>query len=355
MTGNEARTLLVVDDNEMNRDMLARRLARHGHHVVIAEDGIRALNLLKTTPVDMILLDLMMPGLSGYEVLERLKADPNTAHLPVIVISAIDELDSIVKCLELGAEDHLPKPFNPVILRARVEASLNKKRLHDLEQQRRQEIEVERQRSDELLHALLPEPIAQRLKDGEATIADDLSDVGVLFADLSGFTTFAAQAPASTVVSYLDGLFAQFDLLVRAAGVEKIKTIGDAYMVAGGLPGQGPGHFHRLADLALSMARITARTKRPDGQCFQLRVGLHAGPVVAGVIGRTRMVYDLWGDTVNVASRMESQGVPGRVQCTEEFAKRLGSEFNVEPREAIEVKGRGKMETFWITGRTLVT
>ena len=192
--------LLVVDDDEANRELLARRLRRQGFTPTVVAGGVEALQALRAQPFDLVLLDLVMPGLDGYQVLTRLKSDPALAALPVIMISAMDQVEGIARCLEAGAEDYLPKPFDPVLLRARVGAALERKQLLDAERVYLKQIEDERARSERLLLNVLPRPIADRLKGGETLIVDSFEEVTVLFADLVGFTRLAEQlSPARGV------------------------------------------------------------------------------------------------------------------------------------------------------------
>ena len=202
-------------------------------------------------------------------------------------------------------------------------------------------IAAERERSERLLLNVLPEPIAERLKAGESPIADRASDVGVLFADIVGFTPLSETMRPEELVHVLDEVFTVFDGLVADHGLEKIKTIGDAYMVASGLLGGGSGHAEDLAEVALEMQAAIART-RP----LEVRIGIDIGPVVAGVIGHQKFIYDLWGDTVNTAGRMESHGVPGAIQVTERAYLRLAPAFAFEERGVIDVKGKGPMRTY---------
>ncbi len=215
------------------------------------------------------------------------------------------------------------------------------------------ELASEREKSERLLLNVLPESIAERLRGEESTIADSFDDVTVLFADICGFTRYSAQVPAEQLVDRLDAIFSSFDDLAGELGLEKIKTIGDAYMLAGGLPEPHPDPAGAVARMALAMgdelARLNARSElAASDDAFSVRIGIHTGPVVAGVIGRRKFIYDLWGDTVNTASRMESHGEPGRVQVSETTARALGDRFVLEPRGTIEVKGKGAMKTYWL-------
>jgi len=207
-------------------------------------------------------------------------------------------------------------------------------------------LEAERERSERLLLNVLPEPIADRLKRHEGVIAEQHDEVTVLFADLAGFTEMTADMDPRSLVGLLDEIFTSFDALVDAEGLEKIKTIGDAYMVAGGLPSPRVDHAEAVAHVALAMRDDVARIASSTGAPLSIRIGIDSGPVVAGVIGRSKFIYDLWGDTVNTASRMESHGVPGEVQLTERAADRLQGAFELEPRGPIQVKGKGPMQAF---------
>jgi class 3 adenylate cyclase len=213
-------------------------------------------------------------------------------------------------------------------------------------------LEVERARSEGLLRTMLPASIAERLKQRQEVIADASPQVTVLFADIADFTEHAERSPPAATVALLNQLFSQFDALTEARGLEKIKTVGDAYMAAGGLPDPMPDHAGAMAELALEMLEFAARQRLPDGGPVRLRIGLDSGPVVAGVIGRRRFSYDLWGDTVNTASRMEATGVPGCIQVTERTRQLLGDRYVFGERRTIQVKGKGKMLTYFLSGRT---
>ncbi len=207
---------------------------------------------------------------------------------------------------------------------------------------------VERDRSQQLLHVILPRHIAGRLQQGSGHIADHHPEVTVLFADIAGFTPWASSQSPDRVVELLEQVFSRFDACVAEAGAEKIKTIGDAYMAISGAPEPRGDHAEVMAKLALSFMREVEMLGRETDIPLQLRVGLHSGPVVAGVIGTVRFSYDVWGDTVNTASRMESQGEPGRIHVSAETMTRIGQRFTLEKRGTISVKGKGEMETWWL-------
>ena len=340
--------VLVVDDNESNRDLLARRLNKEGHRVEVARDGFEALAALDRTAFDLLLLDLMMPGLSGIEVLARLKARPDLAGIPVIMVSALHEMDMVVRCVEAGADDYLPKPVNPTLLSVRIDALLERKQARDRERSYLQQIEEEKRTSERLLLNILPEQIIKRMSDGELQIADRFEDVTVLFSDVVGFTAMSSRISAQVLVDALNRLFSAFDAATRRFGIEKIKTIGDSYMAAAGLPEPRSDHAEASVELARTLLEATREVRRESGHDFHIRIGLHSGPVVAGVIGAHKFAYDVWGDTVNVASRMESHGIPGRIHMSAETARRLGGRFLLESRGLITIKGKGEAETFFL-------
>ena len=233
------------------------------------------------------------------------RTNPKLQHIPVIMISALDEIDSIVRCIEAGAEDYVPKPFDPVLLGARIDASLERKRLRDREHAFTNELRVEKGKTEALLLNILPGTIVSRIRNGEIAIADRFPDATILFADLVGFTDLAGRHSPGRVVELLNRLFSAFDKLAKRLKVEKIKTIGDAYMAAGGLPEESPGHALSVAEMALGMIEAVRETGRRFGEALEVRIGIHSGDVVAGLIGQHRSIYDVWGDTVNIASRLE--------------------------------------------------
>jgi class 3 adenylate cyclase len=212
-------------------------------------------------------------------------------------------------------------------------------------------LQREQERAERLLLNILPEPIAERLKNDQQSIAESFPDVTVLFADIVGFTQLAGHIPPTDLVNVLNRIFSAFDLLTERYGLEKIKTIGDAYMVVGGLPHHRPDHAEAIAAMALDMQAEIQRFNAEYQETFKIRIGINTGPVVAGVIGIKKFIYDLWGDTVNIASRMESQGIAGRIQVSEATYKHLQTKFLFGKRGTIEVKGKGEMTTYLLLGR----
>jgi adenylate cyclase len=343
--------ILVVDDAEANRDLLSRRLRRNGHAVDTVENGILALQAAAKSEYDLILLDLMMPDMNGFEVLTRLKADAAIQHIPVMMISALDEIDSIVTCIEAGAEDYISKPFDPILLTARIEASLERKRLRDREQAFMNQLKLEKHKTESLLLNILPEMIIRRIRQGEVEIADRFTEATILFSDLVGFTGLASRCSPSRIVDILNHLFSAFDGLAERLKLEKIKTIGDAYMLAGGLPQQDPYHAIAVSQMALGMLEIVHEAGARFGENLEVRIGIHSGEVVAGLIGRHRSIYDVWGDTVNTASRLESSGLPNRIHISDSTYHQVKDRFSCELRGPVEIKGKGMMLTYFLGQR----
>ena len=347
--------ILVVDDNQSNRELLERQLTREGHRVVAAEDGRGALEMLEAGEfdlvlLDLVLLDLIMPGLNGFEVLSRIKADARLHEIPVIMVSAFDDADSAIRCIGAGAEDYLAKPINSVLLKARITTCLEKKRLRDRERLHLEQLAMEKTRNEKLLLNILPRRIIERLNEGETMIADRHDEVTVLFADLVGFTAVSAHMPPLDLVANLNRLYSEFDALARDLAVEKIKMIGDTYMVAAGVPEPRADHANAIANMGLGMIDVLQDTARGVVYPFDIRIGIHSGPVVAGIIGTYRFLYDVWGDTVNVASRLETSSLPNRIQLSSATVALLSKNFDYEHRGGTEIKGIGELETFFLNG-----
>lgn len=336
--------VLVVDDEEPNRLLLRAPLEARGYEVEEASNGEEALRQVAARPPDVVLLDLMMPLLDGFQTCRRLKSQPATAPIPVLMVTALSERQERLLAIQAGANDYLAKPVDLQDLILRVGNAVQIKRLYD-------QVQAERERSERLLLNILPAPVAERMKRGETPIADAVPEAGVLLADLVGFTRLASTVGADHVVELLDEVFSAFDLLVERSGLEKIKTIGDAYLAAAGVPLPHPQPAHAVATLALALQTETQRFNENYGTSFRLRIGLSVGPLVAGVIGRNKFAYDIWGETVNVACRLCGAARPGEILLPAETASGLKEHFDLGAPSPVELKGLGLMQVRPLLGR----
>jgi adenylate cyclase len=491
--------ILVVDDLPVNLRLLLNLLRENGYKARAVIDGHLAVEIAQSIQPDLILLDILMPSINGYEICQQLKANPKTRDIPVIFISALNEGWDKARAFEVGGVDYITKPFHLEEVLIRVQNQLTQRFLIKILQQQtkllyqqnrylqaeisdrkqteaalkiakeryysifenaivgiyqitpegeylsvnpalakmcgysspedfaqnvcdvdtqfyldpqhrhkfaaaleerdtvsgfeslicckdgktiwisetaravrdsigkllyyegmvseiterklaQEALKFQKAQSEELLLNILPEQIATRLQAGETLIADQFQEASVLFADLVGFTQLSCQKTPAELIEFLNKIFSKFDRLAAKHGLEKIKTIGDAYMVVGGLPTPDPNHARKTAQMALDMQASLAQFNVQEKQELQLRIGMNIGPVVAGVIGMSKFSYDLWGDTVNVASRMESNGLPGKIQVSAATYEYLKDEFTFEKRGEIIIKGKGAMITYWLTG-----
>jgi len=350
--------ILVVDDNAGNRDMLSRRLEREGYYIETAEDGRQALSKLEAAPFDLVLLDIVMPELDGFAVLQTIRADPRWKEVAVIMISALDEIKNVVRCIEIGAEDYLPKPFDQVLLRARIGAILDRKRLRDEERLRTAQVErafeeAERQKqvAEGMLRNILPAKIAQELQNAGSVEPMYFEDVTIGFTDFVGFTLATEKLAAEEIVGMLHEYFTAFDRIVSRYGLEKMKTIGDSYMFVSGMPDRRPSHPVDAVLAAIEMVEMVRSLARPsEGIEWQMRVGLHTGPVIAGVVGIHKFEFDVWGDSVNFSSRMESSGAPNRVNLSERTYSRVKDFVRCTPRGRVQTKDGREADMYFADG-----
>jgi len=349
--------ILVVDDDEDNRDVLSRRLLRDGHEVMLAEGSRQAMRMLRRYPFDVVLLDIMMLEMDGYEVLGEIRNDPKIKHLPVIMITAVDDIESVVRCVELGADDYLLKPFNRVLLRARIGALLERKRLRDEEVRNTEklnqllvQIEEQRKRSQALLENILPVAVALELQETGSVQPMYFEDVTVAFGDIVGFTLSTEQIPADELVHILHQYFTAFDNIMAQYGLEKLKTIGDCYMFASGLPARSSSNPVDGVLAALEMVNAVQRLGEVTQIGWRIRIGLNTGPVIAGVVGIRKFLFDIWGDTVNFAARIESAGCPNRVNLSSSTYARVRDFFDCEKQAQVRVKEGREVDTYLVKG-----
>jgi adenylate cyclase len=356
--GARRALILVVDDNEGNRDMLARRLARQGYEVRTAPGGRAALDLLGKESVDLVLLDVMMPDLDGYAVLERMKADPGSRHIPVVMISALDEMESVVRCIQLGAEDYLPKPFDPVLLQARVGACLEKKRLHDQEQRHLAELDdwnrtLEQRVAEQLaqlerlgrLKRFFSPQLAELIVAGGADdpLKTHRREVTVLFLDLRGFTTFAETAEPEEVMGVLREYHAEMGQLILVHEGTLERFTGDGMMIFFNDPIEVPNPAERAVRMAVAMRDRVAHLAagwRKRGWDLALGVGIAQGYATIGAIGfEGRWDYGAIGTVTNLAARLCGEAKGGQVLISSRVAAAVEGVVDTEEVGALALKG----------------
>lgn len=328
-------SILVVDDNRMNRLMLARGLEQQGHRVSFAEHGRQALEMMRNQAFDLVLLDIEMPEMNGYEVLEHLRADPHWRDIPVIMISAVDEIDSVVRCIEMGAADYLNKPFNPVLLKARVSASLEKKRLQDKQR--------------ELFRKFATDEVAEELLTSGFSLGGKLVDATVLFVDIRSFTTLAESQSPEDTIELLNAYYALIiDATAREGGMVSLMA-GDGLMSIFGAPLAREDHRQQSVKAAMQMIELVDLFNQEQALLqrapIAIGIGIASGSVIAGFVGtQRRATYTCIGDTVNLASRLESHTkVVGQPILIEENT-RLGLDPKIQVVPQGEVQLRGKTQ-----------
>ena len=342
--------ILIVDDQEANVLLLARMLGNAGYaSIVSTTDPRQVCELYRRNRFDLVLLDLQMPGLDGFQVMEGLKEIETDGYLPVLVLTAQPEHK--LRALQAGAKDFLSKPFDLAEVSLRVHNIIEVRLLHQETKALHAKLLEEHNVSEGLLLNMLPKAIVERLKLRPGVIADSFPEATIVFAGLHDFSRLTESMAAADVVSLLSEIYSGFDTVVQKFGLEKIKTIGDAYMIAAGAPQPRPDHAEASAETALALQQDIVRHRVPNGQTLNLRIGINTGLVVAGVIGKTKFSYDVWGETVNTAWQMEVYGAPGCIQVNETTHARLVDRYVFETRGEFYVKDQGELKTYFLKGR----
>ena len=337
--------LLIVDDNKVNRILLARAVEQLGHQIETAENGRQALEKLRAGSFDLVLLDIEMPELNGYQVLEACLQDNELRNLPIIMTSSLDEIDSVVKCVELGAEDYLNKPVNPILLRARVNASLEKKRLRD--EQRK------------LIRTFTTKEVAEELLKTGFSLGGDFVDASVMFADIRSFTTLTESQPPAEIIDMLNDYYALMFDAITSNGGSVNQMIGDGLMAIFGAPVHYEDHCERAVNAALEMLELlegfnqnqAAQAKSP----IKIGIGIASGQMIAGFTGtQHRATYTCVGDTVNMAARLEKHtkviGKPILIESVTRSA--LSDSFELESHGMVQLKGKTiEVEVFSISAK----
>ena len=399
MTSPMPRTIVIAEDSRVPAMILKKALESRGHAVHWGADGVLALALVREHRPAILISDVEMPKMDGHALCRAVKSDPDLRHIPVLMLTSLAATSDILAGLREGADAYVTKPYDPEHVLDRIDHLLAQDPAADrpgvpleldyggerllLDVSRRQllnlllstyenilqqnaklaemhrdladanrQVEESLRKTRELLYKVFPARIADELADTGQSEPRHFDAVTVLFTDFVGFTKTAETMSPKELIADLDRYFLRFDRLLAACGMEKLKTIGDAYMAAAGVPEPRPTHALDAALFAIGLRDAVAeigRDQRAAGlPVFPIRIGLHTGPLVAGVIGQQRFLYDLWGDTVNTASRMESRGEPGRINISAATHALVEPWFECTPRGRIEVKGKGEVEMFFL-------
>jgi DNA-binding response OmpR family regulator len=365
MLKNEDLSILIVDDTPANLRILSQVFEEHGYRVRIANSGKRALEAIASNPPDLVLLDIMMPELSGYEVCKQLKSQPHTSEIPVIFISALDAAEDKVNAFAAGGVDYVTKPFHFEEVLARVQTHLSiralQKRLEVKNDQLEREImerkrveeklreyaidlQVEQEKTDRLLLNILPSSVAHDLKETGQTLPQVYPEVTVYFSDIVGFTKISSELEPARLIELLNEMFTAFDHIMEKNACERIKTSGDAYLAVCGMPLANPNHAENMVRAAQETIRFLQGANLP----WQVRIGIHSGSVVGGVVGVQKYIYDVFGDTINTAARMETYSEPMRINISDATYRRLAGRFKVSDREITQVRGKGNLRMYFV-------
>lgn len=351
--------ILIVDDNFKNIQVLGNILLENSFEIAIASNGEEALDWVATEKFDLILLDIMMPGMDGYTVCETIKKNDIIKDIPIIFLTAKTDSDSVLKGFELGGVDYITKPFNVLELLSRIKTHIELKRMREDLIEANIQLGKERDKSEKLLLNILPKKVANDLKESGYSIPEKFENVTVLFSDLVNFTAISSHIDPNLLITELNEIFTAFDEIMEKNKCERIKTIGDAYLAVCGLPVKNNDHIENIIYAAIDMIKYlndrNENAQNKNNLIWQIRIGIHTGVVVAGLVGIKKYIYDIFGDTVNIASRMESSSKPMKINISESTYFELISKYSInklsfgfEDRQPIEIKGKGPMKMYFI-------
>jgi len=348
-----AGTLLVVDDNALNRDLLTRQLVREGYSVFTAASGKEALEKLRLHNFDLILLDVMMPEMDGVQVLEHIIRDPVLSGIPAIMISALDEIDGVARCIEKGAVDYFAKPFDPVLLRARVSATLQSHRLRQDLRRAEDELAQSRASMDQFVRSVVPGPLANGLERGERAMSAQYSDVTAVVVRLEGLDAIASRSGPDETIARVNETLTILEQCSKEKGFEIVRATERSYVAIAGAPEWREDHAQVAADYALDL--LQAIQKRSAGRDHpEIRIGLNTGALIAGVAGGDRLVFGMWGDAVSTADTIASQAPAGTIRVSAATCAKLTEKFDLGSPAVIEVPGHGQQRTYLLVGRKKV-
>ncbi len=340
MEDNRSR-ILIVDDIEENLKVLTETLTQEGFYPLQAKSGERAIKIAMKAKPDLILLDIQMPGMDGFETIEKLKNMPEVADIPVIFISALNQIEDKVKGFTSGAVDYVSKPFQKEEVIARVTTHLKLR-------QAQRDIEIEREKSEKLIRNVLPEAVALELKEKGESEPQKFSDVSILFTDFVQFTKSSSALDPITLIQELNDMYSTFDNIMEKYECKRIKTIGDSYLAVCGMPIPKDDHARRLCSAALEIIDYLEKRNQEEELIWGVRTGIHSGELVGGIVGQKKYLYDIFGDSVNIASRMESNSKSMSLNISEATYNQVKNDFNFVKRDPLEVKGKGLTNMYFV-------
>ncbi|WP_310601020.1 adenylate/guanylate cyclase domain-containing protein [Desulfobulbus sp.] len=348
--GQQSATIMVVEDSMINQRVLHNLLDKAGFTVQLASNGKEALDQLERRHPDLILLDILMPDMDGLALCHRLNSQKSTRDIPVIFISALDNTADKLSGFAAGGVDYITKPFHPAEVLARIGTHLKICRLQRQLAEKNRQLELEKQKSEALLLNVLPVHVAAELMEKGSCIPHSFANVAVCFVDIVQFTAAAATLAPEVLIGELNDLFTVFDLIAEANNCDRMKTIGDAYLFVSGMPEPSDRHVSDAAKAALAMVDFV-RERNRFARNWQVRIGLHVGPVVGGIVGTKKYLYDIFGDTVNVAARLQTLSEPMRVNVSSAVYSQLRHEFAFSCSLDVEMKGKGTQSTYFLEER----
>ena len=346
-----AGTLLVVDDNLINRDLLTRQLVHEGYSVFTAASGKEALEKLRLHDVDLVLLDVIMPEMDGIQVLEQMQRDPVLSEIPVVMISALDEIDAVARCMEKGALDYFAKPFDPVLLQARVSVTLQ---IHRLRQDlRRAEAELVQSRTsiDELLRSFVPRPLSDGFERGGRALSAHYPEVTAVVAQLEGLDAIASRSGANETIGRFNETLRVLEQCSSEKGFEIVRVTERSYTAIAGAPEWRDDHAQVAADYALAVRQALRENSRDGAERPEISLGLNTGALIAGVAGTDRLVCGMWGDAVTTADALAREARAGTIQVSAATCAKLDGRFEIGSPRVIEVPGHGHLRCYVLTGR----
>ncbi len=336
------QTILIVEDSPVNQELLGRILTKIHYEVLLAGSSAEAFELLESVLPDLIVLDIMLPGMDGYEICRHLKKDVRTKDVPVIFISSLDTTEDKVGAFEAGGVDYITKPFHPGEVLARIHTHLQICHLQHKLEEKNQQLSAEKRKSENLLRNVLPERVGRELLATGCCAPQLFTDTTVCFADIVDFTVASSELAPEVIIHELNEIFTAFDRISLKYKCERMKTIGDAYLFACGVPEPDSNHAANVARASLEMIEFLKNRNRVSEYCWDIRVGINSGPLVGGVVGTEKYLYDIFGDTVNIAARMEELASPMKANVSSASYDLLKGSFHFSEGTDVEMKGKGK-------------